>query len=74
MLWQGVLGKAPEFLQPWQRRMLLAGVQLRLLRFLPAHLNALSDHLIAIAGAEVAQCSAACAIVVQGTPCCQTCP
>jgi hypothetical protein len=65
---QGVLGEVPQFLQHWQRRMVLAGVQLRLLRALPAPLSALAGRLAAVASAEAAQCSAAC-VTDAGTSC-----
>lgn len=56
-MWQGVLGEAPAFLREWQRRMLLAGVQLRLLHSLPAPLNQLAGRLAAIANSEAVELS-----------------
>ena len=56
-MWQGVLGEATAFLREWQRRMLLAGVQLRLLHSLPAPLNQLAGRLAAIASSEAVELS-----------------
>lgn len=55
---QGVLGEFPHFLRPWQRQVVLAGVQLRFLHALPD--GSLATCLTESAAAEVARINAAC--------------